>query len=91
MRHILLALLLACAIVAGTMSGARADTFNTNVAFPPNGCSAIAPFMAFNGPVNGNNTYCDSGQDIRSPLTRRQRFSLDHNACRKQELAITVL
>jgi hypothetical protein len=60
MRHFLLVLLLAFAILAGTISGARAD----GVAFPPANCSAAQPFMSFNGPVNNNNTYCSDGQFI---------------------------
>jgi len=34
-------------------------------AFPPDHCSAGAPFMAWTG-VDGSNTFCDSGQDILS-------------------------
>jgi hypothetical protein len=60
MRHLLLVLLLAFAIIAGTISGAKAD----GVAFPPANCSAAQPFMSFNGPVNNNNTYCSDGQFV---------------------------
>jgi hypothetical protein len=63
MRHLLLVLLLAFAILAGTISGAKADA-PLGVAFPPDNCSASSPFMSFNGPAAGHNTYCSDGQFV---------------------------
>ena len=53
-------LFLVTVLFAGFASTAQA----ANVAFPPDNCTPLNPFMSFKGTDTNENTYCSNGQSV---------------------------